>query len=113
MGTAGGPSLFSKHPGFLKCSFLTMVFQTLCGLGFLPPRFGLTSPHLFLCTSSSVPPPSHLSHTGSFPAYLPKLQICSSLSRWFRAEMRKKPLPPLPLALMLHHPTLFRFKSKM
>lgn len=45
-----------------------------------------------LPTSSSVPPPS-LSHAGSFPAHLPKLQICSSLSRWFRAEMRKKPPP--------------------
>lgn len=46
-----------------------------------------------LPTSSSVPPPSLLSHAGSFPAHLPKLQICSSLSRWFRAEMRKKPPP--------------------
>lgn len=82
MGTAGGPSLFSQHPGFLKFSFLTMVFQTLCGLGFLPPRFSLThiSPPL------PLHPPSPLSHTGSFPAHLPELQICSSLSRWFRAE---------------------------
>lgn len=33
------------------------------------------------------------------PAHLPKLQICSSLSRWLRAETRKPPpsvLPPSP-----------------
>lgn len=46
-------------------------------------------PHLFLCHPAL--------HTRSFSAHLPKLQICSSLSRWFRAEMRKPP-PLLPLA---------------
>lgn len=46
-------------------------------------------PHLFLCHPTL--------HTRSFSAHLPKLQICSSLSRWFRAEMRKPP-PLLPLA---------------
>lgn len=65
-----------------------MIFQTLRCLGFLPPQFSSHLP-----TFSSFPLLPCLSHTGSFPAHLPKLHVCSNLSRWFRAEMRKLPYP--------------------
>lgn len=110
MGTAGGPALPGQHPSvfffLIFISFLTTVFQTLRCLGFLPPRF---SSHLPTFFSSFTLLPC-LSHTGSFPAHLPKLHICSSLSRWFRAEMRKL---PYPFHWLCSPPTLFRFKSKM
>lgn len=94
LGATGGPCLLPCLASFVLRVFKNFVshhgFPNSVALRCVPAfSVQLTPPHLFLCHPAL--------HTRSFSAHLPKLQICSSLSRWLRAEMRKPP-PPLPLA---------------